>query len=199
MTTPLGARDAALRILEDVRPQPALRVPLDDALGSVLADDIASPLDIPAWTNSAMDGYATRADDVHGASDAAPVRLRVVEEIPAGHFPTRVVGPGECARIFTGAPLPEGADGVVRQEDTDEGKDVVTIHRTATPGPTCGTSVRTSVAAPSCSGRVRCSVPRNSVCWPRSPWPTRWCTGARASRSWAAATRSSTWTSPRRS
>ena len=128
MTTPLGARDAALRILEDVRPQPALRVPLDDALGSVLADDIASPLDIPAWTNSAMDGYATRADDVHGASAAAPVRLRVVEEIPAGHFPTRVVGPGECARIFTGAPLPEGANGVVRQEDTDEGKDVVTIH-----------------------------------------------------------------------
>jgi len=53
VTTPLGARDAALRILEDVRPQPALRVPLDDALGSVLADDIASPLDIPAWTMTA--------------------------------------------------------------------------------------------------------------------------------------------------
>ena len=127
MTTPLSARDAALRILDDVRPQPALRVPLDDALGSVLAEDVASPLDIPAWTNSAMDGYATRADDVRGATDAAPVRLRVIEEIPAGHFPTRVVGPGECARIFTGAPLPEGTDGVVRQEDTDEGKSVVTI------------------------------------------------------------------------
>ncbi len=129
MTGPLGARDAALRILEDVRPQPPLRVPLDDALGSVLADDVASPLDIPAWTNSAMDGYATRAADVHGASDATPVRLRVVEEIPAGRFPIRAIGPGECARIFTGAPLPEGADGVVRQEDTDEGKDVVTIHK----------------------------------------------------------------------
>ena len=122
MTGPLGARDAALRILEDVRPQPPLRVPLDDALGSVLADDVASPLDIPAWTNSAMDGYATRAADVHGASDATPVRLHVVEEIPAGRFPIRAIGPGECARIFTGAPLPEGADGVVRQEDTDEGK-----------------------------------------------------------------------------
>ena len=129
MTTPLSARDAALRILDDVRPQPALRVPLDDALGGVLAEDVASPLDIPAWTNSAMDGYATRAADVRGASDAAPARLRVIEEIPAGHFPTRVVGPGECARIFTGAPLPEGTDGVIRQEDTDEGKSVVTIFK----------------------------------------------------------------------
>jgi molybdopterin molybdotransferase len=129
VTAPLGAREAALRILDDVRPQPPLRVPLDDALGSVLADDVASPLDIPAWTNSAMDGYATRAADVRGASDTAPVRLRVVEEIPAGHFPLRSVGPGECARIFTGAPLPEGTDGVVRQEDTDEGRDVVTIYK----------------------------------------------------------------------
>lgn len=129
MTAPLGAREAALRILEDVRPQPPLRVPLDDALGSVLAEDVASPLDIPAWTNSAMDGYATRADDVRGASDASPVRLRVVEEIPAGYFPVRTVGPGECARIFTGAPLPAGTDGVVRQEDTDEGTDVVTIYK----------------------------------------------------------------------
>lgn len=129
MTAPLGARDAALRILEDVRPQPPLRVPLDDALGSILADDVASPLDIPAWTNSAMDGYATRAADVRGASDASPVRLRVIEEIPAGQFPTRAVAAGECARIFTGAPLPEGTDGVVRQEDTDEGRTVVAIYK----------------------------------------------------------------------
>jgi len=76
-----------------------------------------------------MDGYATRADDVRGASEAAPVRLRVVEEIPAGYFPVRTVEPGECARIFTGAPLPKGTDGVVRQEDTDEGKDLVTIYK----------------------------------------------------------------------
>lgn len=127
MTAPLSAREAALRVLADVRRQPALRVPLDDAAGSVLADDIVSPLDIPAWTNSAMDGYATRADDVRGASAAAPVRLRVIETIPAGHFPTRRIAGGECARIFTGAPLPDGADTVVRQEDTDGAGDVVTI------------------------------------------------------------------------
>ncbi|HEX5818312.1 MAG TPA: gephyrin-like molybdotransferase Glp [Gemmatimonadales bacterium] len=127
MSAPLGAREAALRILEDVRRQPAVRIPLDDALGLVLAQDVISPLDIPAWTNSAMDGYAVRADDVRGATAGHPVRLRVVEELPAGTFPTRAIGAGECSRIFTGAPLPQGADSVVRQEDTDEGKDVVTI------------------------------------------------------------------------
>ena len=102
-------------------------MPLDDALGSVLAEDVVSPLDVPAWTNSAMDGYAARAQDVRGASEARPVRLRVVEHLPAGRFPTRVIGAGECARIFTGAPLPEGADSVIRQEDTDEGAETVTI------------------------------------------------------------------------
>ena len=127
MTAPLPAREAALRILADVRRQPVLRVPLDDAAGSILAEDIVSPLDIPAWTNSAMDGYATRADDVRGASPAAPVRLRVIETIPAGSFPVKRIAEGECARIFTGAPLPDGADTVVRQEDTDGGAEVVTI------------------------------------------------------------------------
>ena len=67
MTAPLAAAEAARRILEDVRRQPALRMPLDDALDAVLGEDVVSPLDIPAWTNSAMDGYATRGDDVRGA------------------------------------------------------------------------------------------------------------------------------------
>jgi molybdopterin molybdotransferase len=125
--TALAAADAARRILAEVRRQPALRVPLDDALASVLAEDIVSPLDIPAWTNSAMDGYAARGADVRGASAASPVRLRVVEQLPAGAFPTHALGLGECARIFTGAPLPEGADTVVRQEDTDLGAETVTI------------------------------------------------------------------------
>jgi len=126
---PLGAAEAAGRILTDVRRQPALRMPLDDALGGVLAEDVVSPLDIPAWTNSAMDGYAARGEDVRGAAEASPVRLRVVEHIPAGRFPTRVIGRGQCARIFTGAPLPEGADSVIRQEDTDQGAETVTIVR----------------------------------------------------------------------
>ena len=123
----LSAREAALRILAAVPRQPTLRIPLDDALGTVLAEPLVSPLDLPAWTNSAMDGYAARADDVRGATADRPVRLRVVEQIPAGRFPTRTLQRGECARIFTGAPLPAGADGVIRQEDTDLGSEVVEI------------------------------------------------------------------------
>ncbi len=124
---PLLPRDAALQILAHIRRQPALRVPLDDALDGVLAETITSPLDIPAWTNSAMDGYAARGDDVRGASESAPVRLTVIEHIPAGAFPTRRIEAGSCARIFTGAPLPEGADSVIRQEDTDGGAATVAI------------------------------------------------------------------------
>jgi molybdopterin molybdotransferase len=125
--TALSAAEAAGRILEEVERQPALRIPLDDALDSVLAEDVVSPLDIPAWTNSAMDGYAARGEDVRGASESSPVQLRVVEHLPAGKFPTRPIGPGECARIFTGAPLPDGSDSIIRQEDTDLGAETVTI------------------------------------------------------------------------
>jgi molybdopterin molybdotransferase len=127
--TSIGAADAARRILAEARRQPALRVPLDDALDSILAEDVVSPIDLPAWTNSAMDGYAARAADVRGATTERPVRLRVVEELPAGRFPARAIGPGECARIFTGAPLPQGADGVIRQEDTDLGRETVAIYK----------------------------------------------------------------------
>jgi molybdopterin molybdotransferase len=126
MDRSLTARDAALRILGEARVQPALRIPLDDALGHVLAHDVTTPVAIPAHTNSAMDGYACRAVDVRGK---APVTLRVVDQIPAGKMPARRIGAGECARIFTGAALPPGTDGVVRQEDTDLGTEVVTIHK----------------------------------------------------------------------
>ncbi len=129
MTAPLLPRDAALQILAQVQRQPALRVPLDDALDAVLAETILSPLDIPAWTNSAMDGYAARSEDVRGARPDAPVRLRVLEQLPAGTFPTLAVTPGTCSRIFTGAALPDGADSVIRQEDSDEGRETVTILR----------------------------------------------------------------------
>ena len=82
----MSAREAALRILADIRRQPALRLPLDDALGCVLAEPVVSPLDVPAWTNSAMDGYAARGDDVRGASRQSPRQLRIVETLPAGTF-----------------------------------------------------------------------------------------------------------------
>jgi len=127
VTPPLAAAEAARRILTAISPQPPLRVPLDDALGSILAESVHSPLDIPPWTNSAMDGYAARSADVRGATADRPVALRVVESIAAGQFPTRAIAAGECARIFTGAPLPEGADSVIRQEDTDLGTPLVRV------------------------------------------------------------------------
>ncbi|MDH4044455.1 MAG: molybdopterin molybdotransferase MoeA [Gemmatimonadota bacterium] len=109
--------DAARAILEGLAPLPVEQLPLLDALGRVLAEDVRSPLDLPPWDNSAMDGYAVRGVDLEPGR--GPWSLRIVEEIPAGGFPSHTLGAGECARIFTGAPIPAGADGVIRQEDTD--------------------------------------------------------------------------------
>jgi molybdopterin molybdotransferase len=123
----IAVREAVQRILAGVTVLPPAGVPLAEAHGRVLAADVRSPLDVPAHTNSAMDGYAVRAGDVRGASQDAPRRLRIIEAVPAGRFPTRTVGPLEATRIFTGAPLPEGADGVIRQEDTQPDGDHVVV------------------------------------------------------------------------
>ena len=119
----VSADDALARILDGVPALPAVEAPLLDALGLVLAEDVAADHDVPPFRNSAMDGYAVRGDDVA----SAPVELRVVGEIAAGGFPQGEVGPGEAMRIMTGAPMPAGADTVVRFEDTDNASDVVTI------------------------------------------------------------------------
>jgi len=123
--------EASARILEEIRPLPPERVALPDALGRVLAERIVSPLTLPPWDNSAMDGYAVRATDVAGLMDGGggggPIRLRVLETVAAGGFPTAEVGAGEATRIMTGAPLPRGADTVVRVEDTDAGTSVVEV------------------------------------------------------------------------
>jgi len=106
--------EAAKIILAHCRPISAERRPLRDALDAVLAEDVTSPIDLPAWDNSAMDGYAVRSVDLKEAA----TDLDVIETIPAGQFPQRALGQGQAARIFTGAPLPQGADTVIRQEDT---------------------------------------------------------------------------------
>src|SRR6266513_310612 len=115
MVTPT---EAARLILEHIAPLPAARRPLREVLDRVLAEDVTSPIDLPAWDNSAMDGYAARAVDVENAGAQHSVTLAVVESVPAGQFPTKPIGPRQVTRIFTGAPLPAGADTVVRQEDT---------------------------------------------------------------------------------
>jgi molybdopterin molybdotransferase len=120
-------------ILKAIRPVGMERIGLTEALGRVLSEEIRSSLDHPPWDTSAMDGYAVRIDDAKTASKSSPVRLRVVEEIPAGRLPERRVQPGEAARIMTGAPVPEGADGVVKVEETRRGEGEVEIFRPADP------------------------------------------------------------------
>ena len=119
----MSADDALARILAGVPTLPAVETPLLDALGLVLVDDITADRDVPSFRNSAMDGYAVRGEDVA----SVPVELRVVGEIAAGGFSDRAVAPGEAMRIMTGAPMPDGADTVVRVEDTDNASDLVTI------------------------------------------------------------------------
>jgi molybdopterin molybdotransferase len=123
----LSVAEASARILAGVIPLPAERVPLLEAVGRVLAEPIAAPLTLPPWDNSAMDGYAVRGDDVDKTTLGSPIRLRVLETVAAGAFPSLPVTAGTATRIMTGAPLPQGADTVIRVEDTDAGLEIVEI------------------------------------------------------------------------
>ncbi len=129
----LTAGEAGARILDAVQPLAAEGVALDDAFGRVLAEPVSSPLTIPPWDASAMDGYAVRAVDVRGAAPAEPVYLAVDGTVAAGHEDARPLAPGTARRIMTGAPLPPGADAVVRVEDTDGGGGRVAVWREASP------------------------------------------------------------------
>ena len=111
------ARERILAYFSRLEPE---RKPLLDALGQVLAEDVVAPFDIPPLDNTAMDGYAVRAADTAGASEAAPVQLRVIADLAAGYVLETPVGPGEAVRIMTGAPVPPGADAIVPFEETDE-------------------------------------------------------------------------------
>lgn len=118
----MRVEEALSYILEHVQPLPAETVPVSRALQRVLAEDVPAEIDVPPFHNSAMDGYAVRSEDARRASAESPVLLRVVAEIPAGVSPRAEIAPGEAARIMTGAPMPAGADAVVRFEETSEGR-----------------------------------------------------------------------------
>jgi molybdopterin molybdotransferase len=120
----LSVDEALERILARITPLEPTEVGLLDALGAVLTEDAVADRDVPPFRNSAMDGYAVRGDDVVHAG----ARLRVVGAVAAGSLPDRTVGPGEAMRIMTGAPMPDGADTVVRVEDTDNGSEEVAIN-----------------------------------------------------------------------
>jgi molybdopterin molybdotransferase len=117
LLTVAQARD---RILSRITVLDAQDTPLMEARGRVLAEDVHSDRDVPPFTNSAMDGYAVRASDTRSASAAQPAQLEVLGEIRAGVAPPTAVRPTTALRIMTGAVMPEGADAVVRVEDTAE-------------------------------------------------------------------------------
>lgn len=114
----IRVEEALSKILDAVSPLGQEKVNLLDALGRVIGEDVYAGRTIPPKDNSSMDGYALRAGDTRGASAETPAILEVIEEIPAGSCPARRIGPGQAARIMTGAPLPEGADAVVRMEES---------------------------------------------------------------------------------
>jgi molybdopterin molybdotransferase len=114
-------------VSELIAARPAIAAELRDAEGLVLAGDVTAALSLPVFDNSAMDGYAVRADEVASATAKNPVKLPVAEDIPAGRIDVPALGPGFAHRIMTGAPIPAGATAIVPVEATDGRTDVVTI------------------------------------------------------------------------
>ncbi|SED55190.1 molybdopterin molybdochelatase [Streptomyces sp. 2231.1] len=136
-------------ILSTVRPLEPIELQLLDAQGCVLVDDVTVPVSLPPFDNSSMDGYAVRVADVAGASQEFPAVLDVVGDVAAGAADPVRVGPGQAARIMTGAPLPPGAEAVVPVEWTDGGLGE---------GPVSGMRAR-SLAPEGAAGHVRVHRP----------------------------------------
>src|SRR5437879_6152483 len=126
----ISVEEALARLLAPLEALPAEQISISEAVGRVLAEDVAARRTQPPFAVSAMDGYAVRAADVA----QVPTRLRIVAEIPAGAGYDGTLGPGEAARIFTGAPIPAGADAIVIQEDTARDGDRVEVREGAAKG-----------------------------------------------------------------
>jgi molybdopterin molybdotransferase len=110
--------EALNNILSHIQPMGLEKVSLLESLGRVIGEDVFARWDIPPLDNSAMDGYALRFEDVEKASPDRPVRLEVIEDLPAGSISKKTIGRGQAIRIMTGAPIPKGADTVIPVEDT---------------------------------------------------------------------------------
>jgi molybdopterin molybdotransferase len=124
----LSIEEALKAILDHATLLAPVTMPLDEAAGLVLAEDVVARGNVPPFANSAMDGFAVLAADIQQASEATPVRLRILEDVPAGSVATQPVRPGTTIRIMTGAPLPDGADTVVHVEITrTDGDDVLIL------------------------------------------------------------------------
>ncbi len=134
----IKVEDALHAVLKSIKTLDSEAVKLTDALERVLAEDIYSDSNIPAFNNSAMDGYAVKSSDIKGASKNSPKVLEVIESLKAGDVPKKILKDNQAIRIMTGAPLPKGADSVVMVEETkktrSKGRDIVEIYRSAKSG-----------------------------------------------------------------
>jgi molybdopterin molybdotransferase len=130
----IGVREALDCVVSALTRLGAERVALPQASGRVLAEAVPAARDIPPFRNAAMDGYAVRATDVAAATPEHPARLRVLETVGAGAVPQHTLTPGTAIKIMTGALLPDGADAVVRVEDTTEDGSAVAVRRAVAPG-----------------------------------------------------------------
>src|SRR5260370_35477121 len=126
----ISVEEALARLLAPLEVLMPEQVSIADSVGRVLSEDVAARRTQPPFAVAALDGYAVRAEDL----GHIPVNLRIVAEIPAGAGFGGILGPGEAARIFTGAPLPEGADTIVIQEDTERSGDQVEVREGAPRG-----------------------------------------------------------------
>ena len=122
----ISVEEALKTILVNFRPLGLEKINILEARGRVIGEDIFAPRNIPSADNSAMDGYAVRCTDTKGTSKDKPLKLKIIKDIPAGKIALKKINKGESARIMTGAVIPEGADAVIRQEDTQkDGKTVI--------------------------------------------------------------------------
>ena len=121
----IPVQEALDTILSKIQFKGVEKIPLDQALGRVMAEDVVSRINNPPLDNSAMDGYALIAGDIQSATPENPVKLEMVEEIAAGYTAKGTLKPGQTMRIMTGAPIPPGADAVLMQEDTQKDGDSI--------------------------------------------------------------------------
>lgn len=130
----ISVEEALNRILEVITPLGQEKVNILGSLGRVIGEDIYAHRNIPPKDNSAMDGYAVRWEDTRGASIGKPVILNVIEDIPAGTIPLKEIGAGEASRIMTGAPIPVGANAIVKVEETEKDGQQVKVFAEAKEG-----------------------------------------------------------------
>jgi molybdopterin molybdotransferase len=130
----ISVEKALKTILVNFRPLGLEKINILEAQKRVIGEDIFAPHNIPSADNSAMDGYAVRHIDTKGATKDKPLQLKVIEDIPAGKVSLKKIKKGEAARIMTGAVIPEGADSVIRQEDTKKNGKTVIIYTSAKKG-----------------------------------------------------------------